>query len=205
MPDVGKYPDGRVDDFRKMLHFSGKRYAGFKNSQVMPACHLPDRKGNANLGVVTLGAANDPVIAAQHLKEPLLDDGFAVTSSDADHWDIELRAVKRAKRLEGGKSVGYEDKRGGMRNTGCGIRDAGYQECSHSLLIKPGDILMPVVAIRNQSHKHGVFGMDKQAAVDQKIMDNRIVAGNGMDGSTTDGSNFRDRAGLSGHDRLLSG
>ena len=46
---IGKHANGRLNDLFQQFHFSGFRYAGFKQSQCMFCVHLPYTKRYTNL------------------------------------------------------------------------------------------------------------------------------------------------------------
>ena len=102
------------------------------SASISPGREMPARKRHAYLRVVTSRTACHDIIGREQLIEPLLDDGLAVGTRNADNGYLKLVAMAFCKPLQGLAHIRHDEEIdfAGLRHIGHLFHD----ETLHSLL-----------------------------------------------------------------------
>jgi hypothetical protein len=185
---VGKDAYGWAYDVAEPIHLAGLGDAGLEDSEVVVGLHLPDREGDADLGVVAFGVGDDVVVGGEELDNPILDDGFAVAAGDADDGDFELLAVGFGETLKSQNDILDEPDVGIGQSVDGGTEvfvDIGRDdEIADTLAVEFGDEEGAIVAFGGDGEEEGVFGIGELAAVGQQAGEGSFgVCEMGFDGA----------------------
>ncbi len=174
-PEIGEYANGRADDFFQPLHLTGLRYARFKDSQRIALLHLPYRKWDSNLGIVTFGTAYQVKIRRKQLGEPFFYYGFAVAACNADDWDLKPGTMMRCQILQRGECI-FDFQDVGLRQF-FEVNIFAHHKLTNTLFVKFGNETMAIAVFTWQRKKQRQCRCDHRTAVEKQLRHGRVGLG----------------------------
>ena len=187
LADIGKDADGGVDDVAEGGHLAGLGDASLEDGEIVLGSHLPDGEGDADLGVVALGAGDDATVRCEKLDEPVFDDSLAVAAGDADDGNVELAAMVGGKLLEGGDNVIDLPEVDVVVGDGASCRDDKGTDPGS---VEVFDVAATGVALGGNGEEKGIGRVDEAAAVSEKLRDRGRGVGQPVAGTFDHGSYF---------------
>ena len=148
--DRGKNNHVGTDDAFQPLHLAGLRNARLEDRQLLVAFEHQHREGHAQLRIVAFRRAVIFHPRGQFFGDPLLDDGLAVRTGDADDRTLELRTVVRRKALQGVDGVVHTHEAA----TGGALNVTFDEERTHAARRHLGDEAVRVVVGTAHGHEH---------------------------------------------------